>query len=427
MWHCCRLAKLPGPTEEELEDPASGSVFQAPVVGLAASAYDSFMDGYRGASPPKAASPKSEVSSAHSSPKSVKVPAGYTFIPIEELERLTLAAEAGRAKEAPGKAPVERERGAGLAAHKKERVARPPEPARKSQDEKKALKEAAYLANLAEAQKAQEYRRVYENAARRVARLEKKNRELQAALEEKARLQEVGLKPLSPSNLGAGQLCLRKGESEEELPPLPLDRLSAIVSYGAGRDSEGSEEEQETNFPAAPPGHSKRPRGSSMASSGRSATARAKRAISPEPSVKDQAGRASRAPSKASSGKGYSPDLFENASRVVPAAFPSDVEPEPASAVVLVQLNQDPREQWVSKFLERTRTTEAKVSFRNVLGAYTLGQLEYQYFKATQLQKNFVAKCRDPRCDPELRAYYLAYLTKFPGIPGEVGLEDVTR
>jgi hypothetical protein len=53
-------------------------------------------------------------------------------------------------------------------------------------------------------------------------------------------------------------------------------------------------------------------------------------------------------------------------------------------------MNQNPQEQWIAKFLKRTRTADAQARFRNVLGAYTLGQLEYQYFKAIQIQKRFV-------------------------------------
>jgi hypothetical protein len=95
-------------------------------------------------------------------------------------------------------------------------------------------------------------------------------------------------------------------------------------------------------------------------------------------------------PSAKSGSEAWNPIPAEDTQGEKPSAFPSDVEPEPTSVVHLVQMNQNPQEQWIAKFLKRTRTADAQACFRNVLGAYTLGQLEYQYFKAIQIQKRFV-------------------------------------
>ena len=96
------------------------------------------------------------------------------------------------------------------------------------------------------------------------------------------------------------------------------------------------------------------------------------------------------------------------------------------SAVKMVQIGEDPREQWIAQFLERTRTEEAKCRFRAVLGAYTLRELEVEFSRGVRGQQEIVAQCSSPLSDPELRANLAAYLERFPGIPGKVAFKDTS-
>jgi hypothetical protein len=46
MWHCCQIQGVPCPSPEEMEDPCSGSFFQAHMVGLGACGSDRFFQVY---------------------------------------------------------------------------------------------------------------------------------------------------------------------------------------------------------------------------------------------------------------------------------------------------------------------------------------------------------------------------------------------
>jgi hypothetical protein len=91
-------------------------------------------------------------------------------------------------------------------------------------------------------------------------------------------------------------------------------------------------------------------------------------------------------------------------------------------------MGEDPREGWILRFLERTRTPEAKAGtkFRMVLSSYTAGQLEIEHQRAVLEQQDMVRRCGAANGDPELRTNFLAYIEKYPGIKGIVGLEDTT-
>jgi hypothetical protein len=81
--------------------------------------------------------------------------------------------------------------------------------------------------------------------------------------------------------------------------------------------------------------------------------------------------------------------LFSSPDRSLPQA-PAVEGP---SAVRLVQMGEDPREGWILRFLERTRTPEAKAKFRMVLSSYTAGQLEIEHQRAVQEQQDMVRCC----------------------------------
>ena len=78
----------------------------------------------------------------------------------------------------------------------------------------------------------------------------------------------------------------------------------------------------------------------------------------------------------------------------------------------------------MEKFLVRTRSEEAKESWRSLLGAYTLPQLEKTYADALLSQESFVANCKSGRLGEGAYLDHQAYVSRFPGIPGEIAFED---
>ena len=86
----------------------------------------------------------------------------------------------------------------------------------------------------------------------------------------------------------------------------------------------------------------------------------------------------------------------------------------------------NPREQWIGKFLSRTRTEEARKNFRDVLAHLSAPELEHEYNAAVLNQETFAANCRSGVLSEEVRLDFCAYVARFPGIPGEVALEDAT-
>ena len=83
-----------------------------------------------------------------------------------------------------------------------------------------------------------------------------------------------------------------------------------------------------------------------------------------------------------------------------------DFAPEMQSPLLLVQMGVNPRGVWMERFMARTRSEEAKESWRSLLGAYTLSQLERTYTlsqlertyaDALLSQESFVANCKSGR------------------------------
>jgi hypothetical protein len=107
---------------------------------------------------------------------------------------------------------------------------------------------------------------------------------------------------------------------------------------------------------------------------------------------------------------------------------PTHPDQNPASQALsplkLLQLGINPKEQWVNKLLARTRTEEAKAIWLAIYSAYDPQVLEQEFNNAIVAQSAFVNQCR---ADPENRVHLERYLARFPSIPGEVGLEDLSR
>jgi hypothetical protein len=93
------------------------------------------------------------------------------------------------------------------------------------------------------------------------------------------------------------------------------------------------------------------------------------------------------------------------------------------SPLKLLQLGINPKEQWINKLLERTRTEEAKANGLAIYSAYDPWGLEQEFNNAIVAQSAFVNQCR---ADPEGRVHLERYLARFPNIPGSVGLEDLS-
>ena len=77
----------------------------------------------------------------------------------------------------------------------------------------------------------------------------------------------------------------------------------------------------------------------------------------------------------------------------------------------------------MNKLLERMCTEEARTNGRTIYFTYDSLGLEREYNTAILAQHTFVGKCR---ANPEDRVHLENYLRRFPGIPGEVGLEDLS-
>ena len=238
-------------------------------------------------------------------------------------------------------------------------------------------------------------------------------------------------------------------ESEGNLRPLPSDRELALVAFPGGS--------QEETFPAERRERSKRVRSGGSGGSNAPAPPKAmKHAARPSSAliqredhdarreVKEERRAAACGSLRPGSGPGPVLRSREVPSReaprvevrIQPDSVPSlragarlfdsptmtspDFAPEVQSPLLLVQMGVNPRGVWMEKFMARTRSEEAKESWKSLLGAYTLPQLEKTYADALLSQECFVANCRSGRLGEGAFLDHRAYVTRFPGIPGKL-------